>query len=784
MLHWSNFPSGADLTQTCCDVLSHVGSEDESLKSVQETELTLRGLLDIYRKRRRVLYGTILLFGVLGSIYCAVSTRRYEAKGIIQIQKEASDGMGLDSMMSEAGSASDSLETNVIIQTQINILQSDTLALRTVEKLHMEGTKDFVPHWSPLSPIYWGLSLFSPKGIPDPQGARLEDAPARRQHVLNVFLKNLKVKPVTGTRLIEIDYLNPDPKLAASVVNELTQALADYTFQTRYDATNQASSWLAGQLSDLRKASADLQAKVVSQQRESGVYSLGTVDASGKEIAYSGVLDQLQQATAELSQAQQNRILKGAIAQAAKTGNAELLSGLSGNSMAGAGGSTPLNNSLTLIQNLRQQESSQQARLREAEAKYGPEYPKLAELRANLAGVERSIKDEVERVKARAESDSAVAIQIENNTRKKYEQAKQAADDLNNKGIDYAITRQEAEGSRLLYEDLLRRLKEAGVLEGLKSSNVTVVDPGRVPAKPKKPNVPLYMLVALGGGLFAGSLIVLLVDTLDNKIGGTRDVEELLGESVLGATPEYVITPTSQAQSGDRGLVSLIEPNSTYTEAVRAIRTAVLLTGGGEHSRVILITSSIPGEGKTTLAANFAVVLSQSGKKVLLVDMDLRRGTLGYRMGLSASSGLSALLSGQSREPELSSIKAVPELDILQAGAHPPNPSELLESKIGEAISSWREKYDMIVIDGAPMLPVTDSNIVNPFVDITLLLARSGLTERPQLQRSYQMLKQGSDHFVGVVLNGLRPEDDSYYGYYGYRKYAYHYGEDDDAKSE
>jgi capsular exopolysaccharide synthesis family protein len=747
------------------------------LKNSQETELTLRDLLNIYRKRRRVIYATVLFFGIVGAIYCAISTRRYEATGTLQIQKESSDGMGLDSLMSDAGGASDALEANVIIQTQASILQSDTLALRTIEKLHMEGTKDFTPHWSPVG---WVFGLFSSKGAEDPPGARLEDAPMRRLNALRVFSKNLTVKPVSGTRLIEIHYLNPDPKLAAAVVNELTQALVDYTFQTRYDATNQASAWLTGQLTELRKTSEDLQMKVVKLQRESGVYSLGTVDATGKEMAYSGVLDQLQQATAELSQAQQNRILKGAIAQAAKSGNAEMLSGLAGNSMAGAGGAGSANSSLTLIQNLRQQESVQQALLREAEAKYGPAYPKLAELRANLAGVERSIGDEVGRVKLRAENDSAVAIQIENSTRKKYERAKQAADELNNKGIEYAITRQEAEGSRLLYEDLLKRLKEAGVLEGLKSSNVTVVDPARVPAKPKKPNVPLYMFTAIGSGFFLGGLIVLLVDTLDNKISGVHDVEEAVGESVLGATPEYEFN-LKNAGSGDCRLVSLIDPKSTYTESVRAIRTAISLSGGGEHSRVILVTSSIPGEGKTTVACDLAVVFAQSEKKVLLVDMDLRRGALRHRMGLPASSGLSALLAGQRQEPELSSIKEAPMLDILLSGTFPPNPSELLESRLEVLISKWREKYDVVVIDGAPMLPVTDSHIVNPLVDITLLLARSGLTERPQLQRSYRMLTQAGNHFVGVVLNGLRTDDESYYGYYGYHKYTDHYGEGDNA---
>lgn len=748
----------------------------------QENELTLSDLLNIYRKRRRVVYGTVLVLGILGALYCALCTRRYEATGTVQIQPESSPMQGLDSLMSDSGGASgiDPLEANVIIQTQANILKSDTLALRTIENLHMEETRDFQHHWNPVGSV---LGLFSPKGVTDTPGTQLEDAPGRRNAALLAFERNLNVKPVSGTRLIEIDYLNPDPKLAAAVVNELMQQLVNYTFQTRYNATNQASTWLTGQLSELRQQSEDLQGKVVNLERQSGVYSMGTVDAQGREQEYSGVLDQLQQATIALTQAQQNRILKGAIKQAAETGNAEMLSGLAGNAMTNGGSSQTMNSSLALIQNLRQQEATQQAALQEAEAKYGPSYPKLAELRGNLTGLDRAIQDEVGRIKKRAETDYAVAVQTETNIRTQYDQSKAQASKLNDKAIEYMIVRQEADESRGLYEDLLKRLKEAGVLEGLKSSNITVVDPGRVPAIPKKPNIPLYMLAALGGGFLLGSLGALLVETLDNKISSTHEIEELTGQSLFGATPLIAGATHPVVSEGQIHLTALDDPHSTFAEALRSIRTAVLLTGGGGRSRVILVTSSIPREGKTTVSANLAAVLAQSNRRVLLVDLDMRRGALRHTLGLPAAPGLSELLAGQQQEPHLTSIEGLSSLDVLQSGTPPPNPSELLDSKIKEWIAIWREKYDFVVLDGPPLLPVTDAQIAHPLADITLLLSRSGLTERSQLKRSYRLLTDSSKHFVGVVLNGLRPQDESYYGYYGYRKYSYHYGKDDNAKS-
>jgi capsular exopolysaccharide synthesis family protein len=710
---------------------------------------------------------------VLAAVYCLVCTRRYEATGLVQVQKQGMDAMGLEDLMGGAsGDDANPLSANIEIQTQANILQSDTLALRTIEQLNMEGTEDFREHWNPIK---WVLDKVSPKGAVDLPGAKLEDAPHRRYEALKAFSKNLKVKPVTGTRIIEIDYLNPDPKLAAAVVNALTNGLSDYAFETRYAATNNASRWLGDQLGDLRKDSEDLQAKVVNLQRQSGVYSMGTTDAQGREQAYSGVLDQLQQSTLALNAATQNRILKGAIAKAAETGDAEMLSGLAGNSMPGAAGNT--NNALTLIQGLRQQEATQQAALREAEVKFGAAYPKLAELRGNIAGIDHSIQAEIGRIKGRAASDYEIAAQAEQSSRKAYENAKKEADTLNNKAIEYAIVRQEAEQSRGLYEDLLKRLKEAGVLEGLKSSNITLIDPGRAPAKPKTPNVPVYMALALVGGWALGCCGAFLTDNLDNKVISVEDVEDMFKLSPLGVLPKIELPP-GQADPTKR-ILALADPASTYVEALRSIRTALLLTQTDAAPRTILVTSSIAGEGKSFCSLNLAIILAQSGRRTLIVDTDLRRGTLRQKLGLPYSPGLSDLLAGQQATPPILGVPGIDNLDVLLAGATPPNPTDLLES---EAMKAWlqkfRQQYEFVVLDSAPVLPVTDSVALNTLTDATLLIVRSRVSERPQALRSYQLLRRDGRHYVGLILNGMDVNDSSYYGYHGYRRYGYRYSEE------
>lgn len=736
----------------------------------QDKELTINDLLIIVHRRRKLLFGVAMGLFCLAILYCSIATKRYEAAGTIQVQKDSSDSMGLESMLSgAAGDATDALSANINISTQAQILQSESLALRTIDDLHLEGTYDFQPHWRPWT---WLFGLFSSKSPAEPANLRLEDAPNRRRNALRAFEKNLKVTPISGTRLIEITYTNPDPKLAAAVVNKLTQALIDFNFQTRFNATNQASEWLRGQIGDLRKDSEDLQRQVSNLQSQSGVYALGNIDASGKEIAYSGVLDQLQQKTGELSQAEQNRILRGAILRAAESGDAEMLSGLAGNSMVGAGQSS--SNSLQLLQSLRQQETAQRSALAEAEIKYGTSYPKIAEMNANLAGVQTSIRQEVARIKGRAKSDYSIAQQTETASRAAYNQAKTAADKLNDKAIEFAIVRQEAESSRKLYENLLAKLKEAGVLEGLKSSNITIVDSSRVPAKPAKPKVMLILVGGLLGGLFLGFIASFVVDAMDNKIHSVYDVEEITGSDLLGVTP-YIET-SSLASSGKfgNGLITRDDPQSPFAEAIRAIRTSITLTRSKGGGRVILVTSSLQGEGKSSISSNLAAALAQTNKKVLLIDSDLRKGTVRQKLQLPKKQGFSELLAGVEKDPTFVQVDGLSSLYVLQSGSVPPNPSELLELPVlDEWLSKWRKDFDYVVVDSPPILPVTDAIILQSYADATLLVARSGVTERPQLRRSQQMLGKQGQHFVGVVLNGLKMQDGSYYGYYGYHKYTY-----------
>jgi polysaccharide biosynthesis transport protein len=546
-------------------------------------------------------------------------------------------------------------------------------------------------------------------------------------------------------------------------------------------------------MADLKKQAEDLQAKVVQLQREAGVYSLGTADASGKELAFSATLDRLQQATEALAQATSNRILKGGIYEMAKSGDPEMISGLAGTSLSGT--SQGMNNAFNLLQTLRGQEAAIETQLAADTSKYGSANPKLGDERASLAGTTAAINQEIKRIGERAKTDYRAAQITEGGLRKDYEQQRASADQLNNKAVKYSIAKQEADESRGLYENLYQHLKAAGVIEGLRSSNVTVVDPGRVPGKPSRPNVPLYLALALFAGLFLGSVGAVLLDTVDNRVQSMEMIERSLNTPLLGVIPAVVLSgwrkTTEFAQpkltkrltdglsiTGPSDLpVSPDDSNTAFTEALGSLRTALLLSRSSAPPKVILITSAAESEGKTTVALNLAAALARNHSRVLLVEADMRCPTLEHRFSIPGEKGLSNMLSGDYDNMEVRPFANLPDLTVISAGPTPPYPAELLGSRrMKELIKHWSAEFDFVLIDSPALLAVTDAAVLSKMADITLLVTRHGQSTLKSLERAWHTLRTDPETKVGVVLNGVSRDSAAYGEYFGYRGNAY-YGE-------
>jgi succinoglycan biosynthesis transport protein ExoP len=758
-------------------------------------EMTIQDLGGILSRRRGILLGGFVLSMGVAAILFSTSTRLYLGSAEIQVQKEAADTLSMNTMMGPQN-PTDAIDSNITLQTQAQILQSDTLALQVVKELNLEKSPDFRPHFSPLG---WVRGLFATAGIPDPPNASLEDSPGRRTQVVKTFQSRLMVKPVSGTRLITVEYLSGDPHTAAAVVNQLLRDLIDYNFQTRHNATHEASVWLGNQLSDLRKHSEELQARVVDLQRDSGVFSFGQTDTQGHPQVFTPALDRLQQATTQLEQAQSARIMKGALYQVVKGGDPELISGLAGNGMLN-GASPGVSGSLTLLQSLRGEEAQTEARLNELAAKFGPAYPKLAELQSSLDSTQKSIRSESARVAGRVRNDYEVAQQVEDKDRAVYLDEKDKAESLNDKAIQYQVAVQEATRSRSLYENLVGRMKEADLVAGMRSSNITLVDAARVPSSPAKPSAFNYAAASLAGGLLFGICGALLRDATDNRIQELSEMEMLFAEASIGVLPFHdakaerkrlseakapawaspaPLDSSARTLRNTNAMVAATAPRAAYTEALRVLCTSLMQgSNGGPLGQVLLVTSSVAGEGKSMLSANLAIVYAQRGKKVLLVDGDLRTPVLHQCLRLNAGHGLSSLLTTGDVDSFTQAtqvpIPTIPSLHVLAAGPLPDYPAELLASDgMAELVRLWRRSFDYIIIDGAPILPVTDSALLSRDADFTLVVARHNVTDRRSLERTCLILRSQGVRRIGMVLNGVKVSGGAQYKYYGYKQMSY-----------
>jgi capsular exopolysaccharide synthesis family protein len=443
-----------------------------------------------------------------------------------------------------------------------------------------------------------------------------------------------------------------------------------------------------------------------------------------------------------------------------------------------------------MLEKLREREADLAIQYAQATTQFGVAYPKVVELNNQLKQLRKEITAEETRMQQRIRDEYLAAVQREGLLTTAFEQQKQQANQLNESAIEYSTLKRDAETNRQLYQDLLQRLKEAGVSAGLRSSNIRVVDVARTPTHPIKPNVPRNLELGLLLGLACGIGLVFVLESLDTSIRNTEELSAISALPALGIIPlqlssnghlrkrlKTVSAKTEKSESPT--LVTYARPQSEAAEAYRALRTSILLSSFGAPPKVILVTSAMPQEGKTTVSANSALVLAQRGSRVLLVDADLRRPAVGKLFGIRSRGGLSTLISGSDKVGDVVlPCPEVPNLWILPAGPIPPQPAELLGSTVMKNhIAQWRSVFDHVIIDTPPCLSVTDAVLLSPEADRVILVARSGQTTKAALRRACDLLLQVNAKVMGIVLNGLnRHSGEGYYYKYGYGgRYANHY---------
>ena len=722
----------------------------------------------ILARRKVWVYASLAAFLLTAAVVCLVMKPRYKAVAQLQVMKHNLAAISLsDHDNPDADVPQDALDFNLTLQTQVAVLKSETLALRVIQELNLAETADFR-----YNPLLKTAEVRRQMALP------VDEAPLKRAYILRQWFKNLDVQAVAGTRLINVSYTHPDPTIAARIVNQLLADFIDYNFQVRYRAIAKASEWLGGQLTDLKAQVEQSQQRAAQLQKDTGIF--------GTDETHNVALARLEQLNAQVSAAETTRFMKEAVYKLARDGDPEVVAGLLGSSTSGAGslaGTTP-----TLLISLRQQEATLDAQYAEAATKYGSDHPRLLQIQEQLNAVRADLKTELKKVAERARNEYAVALSAEGAAKSAFQQQKAVAAQMNGKAIDFTIAKHEADSNRELYDHLLQRLKEAEVAAGLHSNDVNVVNSAIAPARPAKPNIPLYF--AFGGlaGLTLGIVCAFVSDTLDCTLHNLAEIEARTSVPVLGVIPRAKLpakeTPKTQGRLAGNGTAAVSYPKllvtaqkSLVAEAFRALRTSLLLSHPDQPAKVFMVTSGLPFEGKTFTAFDLAATLAQTGSKVLLVDADLRHRSLSRELHWPSPIGLAQLLLHDSGEYPYQPIEAVPGLSFLGAGTCPPYTAELLGSKkMAAAIQRWRTKFDFVVIDTPPVLALTNAIVLSPNADAVVLVVRFAVSTRQSIARVVRTFRDVHVECRGALVNAMDVGSTDYFQYSGAYADKYGYG--------
>ena len=675
----------------------------------------------------------------------------YEAAARVEVDKESQNVLRF-----QDNSYDEYMDSEDYIETQAKILQSETLALQTIKSLDLGRYPEFGGSANSLT--------FAQSG-----------PASKRPAILGAFLGSLSVKRVPTSRLIEVRFEAEDPQLAALVVNTHLQDFIEQNFRSKYDATTQASTWLSAELEELRLKVEKSEDDRIAYERKNQIWQID----EKQDITTQKLAD----LSKTVTDAQTGLAEKEALYRMAISGNVDSLPAARDNSV---------------IQDLVKRKSVLAEDYADAVNQYGPNFPKVQRIAAQQKELDEDLTKQrsliIETIKTEYDTaQSHVAILQEALDRQKAE-----ANDLAEKLVNYHILQHDAEANKQLYDGLLQKLKEAGISAGLRSSNIRVVDPALTPTSPSRPqkarNISLAFLVGLVGGVG----LAIFREYLDNTVKSPDDIESLTG------LPSLAVVPSLPGLNGHHGklsrlareagpqaalgprveLLSYVQPKSQISEAFRALRTSLLLSQAEHPPQVILVTSALPREGKTTAAVNLGVTLAQLGDRTLLMDSDLRKPGIRRALNLTGGkeAGLSSYLAGVSTLDEvLVPHPTISNLTALTTGPVPPSPADLLSShKMREAITELRRRFKFVVIDSPPVMAATDAVILSALTDGVLLVVRSGETPKEAFMRTRDLLAAVKCRLLGVVLNAVDSSAPDYYYSYRYYPYAYGYGYGED----
>jgi capsular exopolysaccharide synthesis family protein len=701
-------------------------------------EVSVDRLIQLVKKRGWI----VLVAGAIGLVIAIaaniVITRMYTARGRIEVTGDISSEFRLEQIAGAAGGDMDAQK----IDTEIEKMRSRTLALDTIQSLHLDKDRNFA-NWKERP---WDLSR-----------------PTDRAALIDTFLGSLKISRLAQTNIVEIYATTRRPELSALIANTLVDKYIEYSFKKSYESTQKISTWLNGQLDNLKSNLQSSQERMVSLEKEVGIIGIGQQEQSVD-------VEHLTELNKVLVDAQADRMLKESAYRALLASTPGVVDAFSTQDL--------------VLQSSRENLAQLKSQYAAMTQTYGSAYQGVQALKGQIDTLQAEVSREEALQVAKAQTAFSSAQANEGQLRATLNQEEQNAYQKSSKVIQFELAREEYQANRLLYDGIQERLQEAGILAGLHSTSVHVVEDADVPIFPSQPHKLLNMGGGLALGLLFGGVLALVIEAMDTNLRTIEDVETSLNLPLLAVLPKVegaeirAANFIKHAASGQSGSWSKIG------EALRGMRTSILLSTAGAPPQVLMISSTRPAEGKTSITILEAIIFALNGAKVLLIDADLRRPAVHLRVKgeyIDASSsrnvGLSSVLSGKTTWKEAVQVwPELPNLHLLLAGPLPPLPSELLGSKQMEnLIADLRLEYDFIFIDTPPVLTVTDASVLGRLADGAVLIVRYGEARRQVISRSVELLQRSGANLLGVALNMVdfgAPEYSEYYG----RQYYNYYG--------
>ncbi len=695
----------------------------------------------IIKRRKWTVIGAIIAALIIGIIINLTTTRQYTAVATVEIARD--DAKILNSKGVRNDVASNDQE---FYQTQYGLLKSRALAERVVRNLKLDRDPEFRRAFGfedkPKSAL--------------PFGAKASDAEVLG--IRNILLSRVTITPVRLSRLAEVGFTSPNPALSAKIANAWSEGFIQSNIQRGFDETGFARQFLEERLASTRQKLEESERQAVDYASQQGIFTIESSNGKGEASSRRSLTEEdLLALNTEYNKAVADRLAAEAAFRNRSTGMSQA------NMQANMATSS-----------LRQRRAEVAADYQRLLVQFEPGYPAARALSEQLRQLDRSIATEESRMKSLTgrdlQADYAAAVQRENSLRARVKGTTGSLLTEKRKTIQYNIYQREVDTNRALYDELLQRFKEIGVSSGINRTNVSVVDRADVPTAPSKPNILLNLLLSLFAGSLLGLLITIIQEQVDVAISDPTDVTRRLGLAVLGIVPQ-----AADAGVEDDVLSAIADRKSSLTEAYISLRTTLSFTTSHGIPKTIAVTSTRPGEGKSTTAFALATLIASSGKRTLLIDCDMRSPSVHVLLKAKNDQGLSNALSGWDDLDKLLLGSQEKNLAIMPAGPMPPNAAELLASdRLKWTLAELGKSFDHIVLDSPPVIGLADALIVASQAEGTIYVIEAHATRVNQIQTALQRLSATDAHIIGAAVTKFQSDKSAFSYEYGY---GYGYGE-------